>query len=96
VDLAQVRGYGLGEPVEKLLYALALYKIRSLLDNPFRPRTACDLELFETKDTPAISIKQPNGFELPKLSEIKTALPSLIKACADKFANPTTTTVTFE
>lgn len=91
VDLAQIRGYGLGEAVEKLLYALALYKIRALLDNPFRPRTACDLVVESV--APA---KHSADFALPALKEIEAALPSLIKACADKFANPTTTTVTFE
>jgi CRISPR-associated protein Csb1 len=91
VDLAQIRGYGLGEAVEKLLYALALYKIRSLLDNPFRPRTACDLEVEK------ITILKPEtSFELPALKEIEAALPSLIKSCSEKFAKPTTTTVTFE
>ena len=38
VDLAQIRGYGLGKDVEELLYAIALYKVRALLDSPFRPR----------------------------------------------------------
>jgi CRISPR-associated protein Csb1 len=92
VDLAQIRGYGLGEAVEKLLYTLAFFKIRALIDNPFRPRTACDLEF--SKD--GILIKQPDGFVLPALSEITTALPTLIKACTDKFAEPATTNVTFE
>ncbi len=95
VDLAQIRGYGFGEAVENLLYSLALFKIRYLLDNPFRPRTACDLELDESEKAPAITIQQPKGFILPKFSEIKAALPPLIKACTDKFAKPTTTTVTF-
>ncbi len=91
VDLAQIRGYGLGKDVERLLYTLALYKIRALLDSPFRPRTACDLKV--TK----IHIEQPaTGFELPSLADLEAALPPLIKACAEKFANPATTTVTFE
>lgn len=90
VDLAQIRGYGFGKEVENLLYALALYKIRALLDNPFRPRTACDLELEK------ITVLKPEGFELPALKEIEATLPPLIKTCADKFAKPTTTTVTFE
>jgi hypothetical protein len=30
------------------------------------------------------------------LKEIEAALPSLIKSCSEKFAKPTTTTVTFE
>ena len=91
VDLAQIRGYGLGEAVEKLLYVLALYKIRALLDNPFRPRTACDLVVESVAP-----VKPGVDFELPALKEIEAALPSLIRACADKFAKPTTTTVTFE
>ena len=91
VDLAQIRGYGLGQQVEDLLYALALYKIRALLDNPFRPRTACDL-MVESVTT----VKHGADFELPALKKIEAALPSLIKACAGKFAKPATTTVTFE
>jgi CRISPR-associated protein Csb1 len=90
VDLAQIRGYGLGKEVEELLYALALYKIRALLDNPFRPRTACDLEVEN------ITVLKPEGFELPALEKIQAELPTLIKACAGKFADPRTTTVTFE
>jgi CRISPR-associated protein Csb1 len=86
VDLAQIRGYGLGDAVEKLLYTLALYKIRSLLDNPFRPRTACDLEV---ENLTVVKLK--TGFELPALKEIEAALPSFVKSCTDKFAKPTTT-----
>ena len=91
IDLAQIRGYGLGAAVEQLLTALALYKVRALLDAPFRPRTACDLEVNE------ITILRPkNDFTLPSLAKIEAALPALIKACADKFAQPATTTVIFE
>lgn len=91
IDLAQIRGYGLGEAVEELLYALALFKVRALLDAPFRPRTACDLEVGEIT-----IIKPAGGFALPTLAEISTALPALIKASSSRFANPTTTTVVFE
>ena len=90
VDLAQIRGYGLGKEVEDLLYGIALYKIRALLDNPFRPRTACDLEFGK------ITILKPEKFELPSLETITSALPSLIKACSAKFADPKPTTVKFE
>ena len=91
VDLSQVRGYGLGKEVEELLYALALYKIRALLDNPFRPRTACDLEVAN------ISVLKPDtGFKLPTLQEITDPLTALIKDCKKKFADPTITTVIFE
>ncbi|MFA6960866.1 MAG: type I-U CRISPR-associated RAMP protein Csb1/Cas7u [Opitutaceae bacterium] len=91
IDLAQIRGYGLGEPVEELLYALALFKVRALLDAPFRPRTACDLEVGEIT-----VVKPTGGFALPTLAEISKALPGLIKASADRFAQPATTTVVFE
>lgn len=93
VDLAQIRGYRLGGPVEELLYTIALFKIRALLDAPFRPRTACDLDLVEG----SIVIEKPkDGFSLPSLEEISAALPSLIKACSKYFADPAITTVTFK
>lgn len=90
VDLAQIRGYGLGQAAEELLTVVALYKVRALLDSPFRPRTACDLEV------DAITVKKPEGFELPALAELSQALPGLIEANADRFAQPTTTVVAFE
>lgn len=90
LDLAQIRGYGLGEAVENLLVALALYKIRALLDSPFRPRTACDLEVS------GVTVKRPDGYTLPTLAEISAALPGLIKAASSRFASPAVTTVIFE
>ncbi len=92
IDLAQIRGYGLGEDVENLLYALALFKVRSLLDAPFRPRTACDLEVVEG----SIKTEKPAGYALPSLADISAALPGLIKASSSRFAAPATTTVVFE
>lgn len=91
IDLAQIRGYGLGETVEELLYAIALFKVRALLDAPFRPRTACDLEVGDIT-----VIKPTGGFALPSFAEISKALPALIKASSSKFAQPATTTVVFE
>ena len=91
IDLAQIRGYGLGKEVEELLYAIALYKVRALLDTPFRPRTACDLDL----DKLTI-LKPESGFSLPSLADLSAALPKLIQACASHFAQPATTTVAFE
>ncbi len=94
IDLAQIRGYGLGKEVEELLTALALYKVRALLDAPFRPRTACDLELDK------ITIVKPeSGFTLPSLTDLAEALSAsngLIEACASHFAKPAKTTVAFE
>lgn len=91
LDLAQIRGYGLEQKVEELLAALSLYKIRALLDAPFRPRTACDLELVDA----SIEVKRPAGFVLPSFDELSGALPALITACAPHFAQPATTTVAF-
>jgi CRISPR-associated protein Csb1 len=90
LDLSQIRGYGLGDTVENLLVAVALYKIRALLDSPFRPRTACDLEVT------SITVKRPDGYTLPTLAELTAALPGLIKAASDRFAVPAVTTVVFE
>jgi CRISPR-associated protein Csb1 len=91
IDLAQIRGYGLGEAIENLLYGIALFKVRALLDAPFRPRTACDLEVEEIS-----VIKPKDGFSLPSLADLSAALPGLIKAGASHFAKPATTTVVFE
>jgi CRISPR-associated protein Csb1 len=91
IDLAQIRGYGLGEAAEQLLTTLALYKVVALLDAPFRPRTACDLEV----DTITI-VKPKDGFALPTLAELTATLPGLIESCSGHFAQPATTTVAFE
>lgn len=74
LDLAQLRGYGLSEPVFSLLTALALYKIRAFLECGLRLRTACDLEC------DSIEIQRPTDFEMPTLSDLKQALPGLISA----------------
>ncbi|HEY9248423.1 MAG TPA: type I-U CRISPR-associated RAMP protein Csb1/Cas7u, partial [Rariglobus sp.] len=90
LDLSQIRGYGLGEAVENLLVAVALYKIRALIDTPFRPRTACDLEVT------GVTVKRPDGYTLPTLAELTAALPGLVKAASARFASPAVTTVVFE
>lgn len=79
LDLAQIRAFGLGEKVENLLIALALFKIRKFLDVGLRLRTACDLTLDGEP-----SVTRPNGFELPSLDQIEKALPGLIKAMRDE------------
>lgn len=90
LDIAQIRGYGLNEKIQDLLIAIGLYKIQALLNSPFRPRTACDLEVTDIKVT------SPNGYELPSLQEIQDALPKLINEASEYFAQPTVTTVAFE
>jgi len=91
LDLALIRGFGLGRPVEQLLTALALFKIQRFLRDGLRLRTACDLEL-----QGALQVKRPAAFTLPALKEIEDALPQLIKAVADRFAQPPQTTVIYE
>lgn len=86
LDLAQLRGYGLGSNAESLLIALCLYKIQKFLSEGLRLRTACDLEIVH-----GVSVKRPEGYSLPDLEAIETAVPSLIKATDSLFANPAVT-----
>jgi CRISPR-associated protein Csb1 len=92
LDLAQIRGLGLGESVERLLVAIALYKIRRFLAVGLRLRTACDLECRKLNAT------RPEGFVVPDLPALEKELPGLIEAVAkqDRFATPRTTVVTWK
>lgn len=90
LDLAQIRGYGLGKDAEQLLILLSLYRVRRLLDGDMRLRTACDLE---PVDHQAIEATRPIGFVLPSLADIEAALPGAIKACKGQMTH---TTVAFE
>jgi len=91
LDLGQIRGYGLGADVEKLLVILALYKIRALLDGGLRLRTACDL------DVASIMTTRPKDFVLPALGELTDALKAQIRACASRFGGKNgETIVTFK
>jgi CRISPR-associated protein Csb1 len=93
LDLAQIRGYGLGEAATNFLIALALYKIRTLLDGDLRLRTACDLKL---ESEPKVT--GPAGFKLPSKTELEDALPGLIKTVASEtlFAVPPVTQVIYQ
>lgn len=89
LDLALIRGFGLGTDVEKLLVAISLFKIQRFLRDGLRLRTACDLDLEGD-----LQVQRPNGFTLPPLDELEQALPGLItKVFAGKGGF---TTVTFE
>lgn len=92
LDLAQIRGYRLGQAVEDLLIAIALYKITKFLDTGLRLRTACDLDCV---DKPTVT-RPKEGFALPTLKELEAALPGLVKAAAGAFADPAVTIVTYE
>ncbi len=74
LDLAQIRGYGLGEKVEQLLTLLALFKVRKLIDGDLRLRTACDLE----PESREITASKPEGFVLPSLESLTQALRNLL------------------
>ena len=74
LDLAQIRGYGLGEKVEQLLINLALFKVRKLIDGDLRLRTACDLEPESRK----IAAARPKAFVLPSLKALTQALTNLL------------------
>jgi CRISPR-associated protein Csb1 len=91
LDLAQIRGYRLGKDVEDLLIALAIYKIRMVLQNGLRFRTACDLEVIGEP-----SVKRPEKFSLPTLAEIEAALPGLIEKASSNFADPRVTIVNYK
>jgi CRISPR-associated protein Csb1 len=79
LDLATLRGYGLGEAAEKLLIALSLFKILRFLKTGLRLRTACDFELEK------LTVTRPKDFSINDpdalLTEIENALPDLIAAC---------------
>jgi len=91
LDLALIRGFGLGADVENLLVAISLFKIRRFLNEGLRLRTACDLELVGE-----LAAKKPVGYTVPSLEEIEKALPGLIQAVTAQFASPAKTSVTFD
>jgi CRISPR-associated protein Csb1 len=88
LDLALIRGFGLGADVEHLLLALALFKIQKFLRDGLRLRTACDLEL-----SGALVVQRPGDFTMPSLAELENELPSLIKKAVGDFG---ATDLTFE
>lgn len=76
LDLAQIRAYGLGDTVERLLVAWALFKVRAFLDEGLRLRTACDLQCQELRVT------RPDGFVAPARAALEKELPALIREVA--------------
>ena len=78
LDLRQVRAFGLGEEVERLLVTLALFKVQRLLRECLRLRTACDL------DVTKITVTRPEAFDMPSLAELENELPTLIEAVGSK------------
>ena len=91
LDLRQIRSFALGDEVERLLIALALFKMQSFLAAGLRLRTACDL------DVVTVRVTRPATFTLPALDDLRTEMPGLIAAVAERkmFHEPRAATVTF-
>lgn len=85
LDLALLRSYGLPPEAERLVRALALWKIRRFLDQGLRLRTACDLECRDVRVT------RPEGDGLPAGDALDAAVREAIEACRRHFADPPVT-----
>ncbi len=91
IDLAQIRGYGLGDAATRTLTLLALFKLRALLDGKLRLRTACDFKV-----VPETVVATNAKFALPSRAELLGDLRVAIKASEPFFAkNQGVTTVTY-
>lgn len=93
LDLAQLRGYGLGDSAGIFLTALALYKIQRFLRTGLRLRTACDLEV-----DGELKVTRPDGFKVPDETVLAGVLKDSLAACNKEklFAAPLITPVTYE
>lgn len=91
IDLSQIRSYGFPPDGERFLFTLALWKIRRVLEDGLRLRTACDLDVVDVLTT------RPVGFEIPTTAALEQELQAGIKglAMAEAFAAPPVTVVTF-
>jgi CRISPR-associated protein Csb1 len=88
LDLAMLRGYGLGDAATKLIIALSLFKVVSFLSTGLRLRTACDLEVESD-----LHVIRPGGFEIPDQKILLEECASLIRECKPLFANPPVTEI---
>ena len=92
LDLRQIRSYGLGVDVSRLLVLLALFKIQKFLIEGLRFRTACDLDVVDMRVT------RPSTFEMPSLAAVEDELPGVIERVgeAGHFGDTRVLTVTYE
>ena len=92
LDLRQIRAFGLGTDVDRLLILLALFKIRRFFAEGLRLRTACDL------DAVGVAVTRPDGFDLPALDDIESELPRLIETVGSQglFGDSRVLTVRYE
>lgn len=84
LDLALLRGYGLGQSATSLLIAMSLFKVRRFLSTGLRLRTACDLQAVD-----GLSITAPAGLSLPNEEVLLQECEKLIQNCKSQFAGVT-------
>ncbi len=91
LDLTLLRSYGLPAGANRLLLALALWKIRRFLEAEARLRTACDLA-----PTGEPAVREPQT-ALPMLADLEAEIATTIALCRTEgsFADPAVTTVPF-
>ena len=75
--------------MNRVLFAVSVFKVRRFLESGLRLRTACDLEAGD------LQVKKPTGFRVPSLAEASEALPKLIAAAKESFASPPVTVAVF-
>jgi CRISPR-associated protein Csb1 len=92
LDLSLMRGYDLGDDATDLLISLALLKIRRVLSEGLRLRTACDLE-----PTNGLAVTRPSGFVVAEEQHLVETVQGKIVACQQRqlFAEPAITEVTW-
>lgn len=91
IDLSQIRGFRLGDQAEALLQAISMYKVRRVLRDGLRLRTACDLQ-----PKGDVRVTRPEGFAFPELSDLEAQLPGLIQKCDKLFSDPPVTQVHYK
>lgn len=91
LDLALLRGYGLGDDATNLLISLALFKIRRFLTTGLRLRSACDLDVVGD-----IAATRPSGFAVPKETDLLADCTHLIAACKSQFPEMAITEVKWD
>jgi CRISPR-associated protein Csb1 len=91
LDLALLRGYGLGEDATNLLINLALFKIRRFLSEGLRLRSACDLEVIGE-----LTVTRPVGFTVASETDLLAECEELIGKCKNLFPHTAITEVKWE
>ena len=87
LDVGGIRSTGLPVEAQELLTSMALYKVRRLLNNNLRLRTACDLRL--TGD-----IRLSGLDSLPSEADLRVCVQRAILDCNSLFADPPVTRLT--